>query len=231
VARARSADSAVARRALSELCEAYWYPLYCFARRRGCDHHEAEDLTQGFFLELLRRRSLDRVARAKGRFRSFLLASLKHFMANDRDRSRALKRGGGASVLSIDMAGADRRYDAEPSDAETPDVLYARRWATTLLKAALDELRAEYVAKGRADLFDAVRPHLVFSGPVEPYRKVADLTGLSEGNIKVSLFRMRRRYAELLRRRIAETVESEADVDDEIRYLMACFSRQPSRDR
>ena len=225
VIRARDGDPHRAGAALAELCQAYWYPLYVFVRRRGSRHHEAEDMTQGFFCHLIERHGLAHVDPGKGRFRSFLLSSLAHYLSNERDRAQALKRGGGQPPLPLDCAGGDDRYRREPVDDVTPEVAYERAWALTLLDDTMKRLRQEYVARGKEAIFSALQTHLGGSGSDESYADVAGALGVSEGNLKVLVHRLRRRFGEVLRERVADTVQAETEIDEEIRHLMSCFSR------
>jgi len=222
---ARDPDSRVAQKALAELCQMYWYPLYAFVRRSGHEHHEAEDLTQGFFQHLLGKNGLAHVDPARGRFRSFLLAALKHFLAHQRERAAAQKRGGGQPLESLDLSGAEERYAAPPASPATPEALYDRGWALTLLDAVLRELREEYGGKGKATLFDALQPHLTGADDGASYAETAARLNMTEGNVKISVHRLRRRLGLLLRSQVAQTVQSETDIDEEIRYLMACVGQ------
>jgi RNA polymerase sigma factor (sigma-70 family) len=218
---ARGSDAAQARDALGKLCAAYWYPLYAFVRRQGHGAHDAEDLTQGFFARLLEKDWLGGVDRERGRFRSWLLAALKHFLANEWDKARARKRGSGHAPLSIDAAVGESRYAHEPTDNATADKLYDRRWALTLLEQVLARLRAEFSAAGKAELFEALKPTL--TGEKAPYAGIAARLGMSEGAVKVAVHRLRDRYRDLIRAEIAETVETDAEVDDELRHLLAAL--------
>ena len=229
VAAAGKTTTPEARHALSELCRLYWYPLYAFVRRRGYDADEALDLTQGFFTRLIEKNDLAAADPARGRFRSWLLASVKHFLANEWDRATAQKRGGGRAVFSIDIDpdDAERRYRHEPSHSLTPERIFDRRWALTMLEQALEGLKAECDREGKAELFEALRPTLTgdSGGDAAPYRDVADRLGMTEGAVKVSAHRLRRQYRELLRRNIAETVDGPDGVDDEIRDLFAALGQ------
>lgn len=225
VARAGADDTETARKALSELCSIYWYPLYAFVRRSGCGHHKAEDITQGLFLRLIDKDGLARADPEKGKFRTFLMSSMKNFMANERARAAAQKRGGNAPHLSIDMARAEGRYDCEPTDSTTPEVLYERAWALTVLQATLNDLRAEYESRDKGAVFEALHDHIIAGAKPVPHAETAERLGMNEGSVKVTLHRMRRRFGELLRQQVAQTVESEDDIDTEIRHLLKCFSQ------
>jgi RNA polymerase sigma-70 factor (ECF subfamily) len=217
---ARQAEAPQARDALAELCRLYWYPLYAYVRRRGHDASAAEDLTQAFFTHLLEKHALASVSPERGRFRSFLLASCQHFLANERERAQALKRGGGR-VVSLDLSAAAGWYGREPADEE-PERLFERRWALALLDQALQQLRGEYDAGGKGALFAALRGQLTGDG-TEPYAELAKTLALTESAIKTAVHRLRKRYGEILREQIRETVASEADIDDEVRALFAAL--------
>jgi len=214
-------EPAQAQAALTHLCKAYWYPLYSFVRRRGYSPHDAEDLTQAFLAHLLEKRGLERVDPEQGRFRTFLLASLKNFLTNDWDRVHALKRGGGQTILSLDEESAESRYRLEPKHDMTPERHFERQWAMTLLDQVLDALRGEYQTEGKGDLFAELKAVII--GQPVAYAEMANRLGRSEGAIKVAVHRLRHRYCELMRARIAETV-GEDDVEDELRHLVAVLS-------
>jgi RNA polymerase sigma-70 factor (ECF subfamily) len=221
IAAARDGDSPDARQALSQLCEAYWYPLYAYIRRRGHAADQAQDLTQEFFARLLARDFLDAADPAKGRFRAFLLACCKNFLANEHDRSSAVKRGGGCAPLSL--TDAEGRYRGEPSHDATPEKLFERRWALTLLDRVLARLRAEFEARGKMEQFCRLAPYLVGDRSA-PQEKAALELGLSIGALKVAVHRLRQRYRELLRDEIAQTVGGPDDVEEEIRELFAALA-------
>jgi RNA polymerase sigma-70 factor (ECF subfamily) len=214
-------EPAQAQAALAQLCEGYWYPLYSFIRRRGYSPHDAQDLTQSFFAHLLEKRGLGRVDPEQGRFRTFLLASLKNFLANDWDKANALKRGGGQTILSLQQESAESRYQLEPSHNLTPERHFDRQWALALLDQVLAALRDEYHGEGKAALFEELKAALI--GQAGRYTDIAARLGQSEGSIKVAVHRLRNRYRELLRSRIAETV-GESDVEDELGHLLAVMS-------
>lgn len=212
-----------AREALGALCSAYWYPLYAFARRRGVDPEEARDVTQGFFADLLERRAIAGLDPALGRFRAFLIASFKHYLAHQRDRARAIKRRAGAPAFTVSLDDAEEAYRHEPRDTLDPAQLYERRWARVVLDRALARLSDDYAGAGKSALFERLRVFLTGEADV-PYRTVADALGMSEGAVKVAVHRLRTRLGALLRAEVAQTVNSPEDVDDELRYLLRVVS-------
>ena len=224
VVAARGSDSVHARAALEKLCQAYWPPIYAFVRRQGHGPHDAQDLTQEFFARLLEKNYLADVDRNKGRFRSFLLASLKHFLANEWDKAQAKKRGGGKIWIPIDVTTAETSCGFEPADNVTADKIYERRWALTLLDQVLRRLRQEYERDGKEKLFNQLKPTLTESSRTVGYAEIADRLGSTEGAIKVAVHRLRQRYRELLRAEIGETVATASEVDDELRNLFAALS-------
>lgn len=209
--------------ALASLCEGYWYPLYGYVRRQGHGADDARDLTQAFFARLVEKRDLDGAAPELGRFRAYLLAALKHFLANERERGRALKRGGGRAPLSIDAGEADSRYRfdrAELGHAETPERAFEREWARAVLDRALEALRADYEARGKRELFEALEGTLGGAAPADEDRAaLAERLGTSEGALNVAAHRLRRAFRERLRSEIAGTLADPADVEDELRAL------------
>lgn len=213
-------DSSPLRAAsLAALCETYWYPLYTYVRRQGYDSSDAQDLTQGFFAKLLERRDLAAVDRSKGRFRSFLLASMKHFLINEWDKKQAAKRGGKRPKLSLDFEQAESRYSLEPSHLRTADVVFDREWALTLLDQVRSNLAAENSDGERQRQYDELQVFLAV-GPVESsYREVGERLGMTENAVKVAVHRLRRRFRELLREQIGQTVADEAEIDAEIADL------------
>ena len=220
VVAAGSDNSSRARAALGALCETYWYPLYAYVRRSGATADDARDLTQGFLASLIERRDLAGLRQDRGRFRAFLLASLKHFLANDRARQRTQKRGGGAPPVPLSFDDAEGRYRVEPAEPETPETLYERRWALTVIDRVLGHIRQEWEARGRGAEFDELKACLLGQAPAGGYVAIAGRLGTTEAAVKVGVHRLRRRFQARLRRDIAETVSDAAEIDDEIRYLV-----------
>ena len=220
---ARDRAAPQAREALAALCRAYWYPLYAFVRRHGHSADAAQDLTQEFFARLLEKDFLQVVDRDKGKFRSFLLATCKHFLANERDRASARKRGGDHAHVPIDFAAAEGRYSREPAHDLTPEKLFERRWALTLLEEVMAQLQEEYRRNARGPLFDRLKQCLVGTKGTLSYDQVAAELGLSEGGVRVAVHRLRKRYRELLCQEIARTVHDPDQVEDEIRDLFTAL--------
>lgn len=213
--------------ALEQLCLTYWYPLYAFLRREGYPQHQSEDLIQGFFARFLEKHYLDDVHQDKGRFRSFLLASLKHYAQNERARAHAQKRGGRIIPVPLDTTSAETRYRGEPADPLSPDRLYDRRWALTLLDQVLQNLQELYDKEGKAGFFKETRQFLTGDRNTERYQDVAHRLGMREGALKVAIHRMRHHYRRLLREAVANTVSSPAQVEDELRSLFTALQSQP----
>lgn len=220
VLQTRARDSATAHRALGTLCEAYWYPLYGFVRHQGYSADEAADLVQGFFAVLLEKHYLDDADPGVGRFRSFLLASLKHFLSNERDKERALKRGGDVRKVSLDADEAEGRFRLEPADRRDPEHIFERRWAFTVVDRVLETLREERTKAGKGDEFSHLKGYINGEEPHVSYRAAAAQLGTSEGAIKVAVHRLRSRFGALLREEIEQTVVDPGHVDDEIRHLL-----------
>ena len=216
---AAGARTAASEEALATLCRTYWYALYAYVRRCGHDVEQAEDLVQGFFLRVLDREILRHAQPERGRFRSFLLASLKHFMINEYDRARTAKRGGGVAPLTLDITAAEGRYALEPKDALDPERLFERRWAQTLLRQAHVRLRGACVRSGKARLYDQLEPFVSGDDEGVPYRDIASALGMTEGAARVAVHRLRRRFRDLLREEIAHTVDGDAQVEEELRFL------------
>jgi RNA polymerase sigma-70 factor (ECF subfamily) len=214
------------RAALDELARAYWYPLYAFARRRGLAADVAADRTQGFFALLLEREDVARADPARGRFRAFLLTAFRHHLADERDKERALKRGGGSALLAIDVGDAEARFVREPVDRDTPEAAFERAWVAEVLARAFARLREEQDRIGRAALFDLLRPALAAEDDAPRFAAVAAELGTTENAVKVAAHRLRKRYGELLRDEIAATVSDPGDpaeVEAELRALFRPF--------
>jgi len=206
-------------KALETLCRAYWYPLYALVRRQGHSPHDAQDLTQEFFARLLQKDYLRAAAKEKGRLRTFLSVALKRFLANEWDRVRAQKRGGGVLLVSFDANLAEQRYQQEGADALSPDRIYERQWAMTLLEQALARLRAEYAGTGKEAEFEKLKNVLTAERGAIPYSELATALDASEGATRVAVHRLRKRFRELFRSTIADTVDDVAEVEDELRYV------------
>ena len=213
--------SSAAMEALEKLCRTYWYPLYAYVRRRGQTADEAEDLTQEFFARLLGKNYLAQVDPHKGRFRSFLLVAVNHFLANQRDYVCAVKRGGRIRFIYMDDLSAEARYRQEFATELSPEKLFEQRWAMTLLEQVLARLRTEFTASGKAELFEKLKFNLTGSDKEAPYAVLAAQLGSTEAALKMAAQRMRHRYGELLREEIAHTVADAGEVDDEIRHLFS----------
>lgn len=217
-------DLSKAEAALETLCRTYWYPLYAFVRRHGHAPHDAQDLTQSFFERLLERRDLRLADQTRGRFRSFLLSSLKHFLVNEWARGQARKRGGGQPLLSLNEAAAEQIFQQEPATQTPPESLYDKRWAITLLERAMDRLEADYARSGRGELFTRLRPWLLAEVTGDTYRELAGPLRMNEGALKVALHRLRQRFRDTVRDEVAQTVSSPEEVDEELRCLMASLN-------
>jgi RNA polymerase sigma-70 factor (ECF subfamily) len=204
------------------LCRGYWQPVYAFVRRKGYDRDQAQDLTQAFFATMLEKNYLGDADRERGRFRTFLLTAVKHFLANEWDQAHALKRGGGQAPVPIDPVEAEAWFVPAVSERlpDTPEALFERRWALSLLEQVMTKLRAEFAAEGKAEYFDRLQPLLSGDPEAIRYDALAAEIGSSPGALRVAVHRMRRRYRDLLRTEIAETVSTPADIDEEIRFLL-----------
>jgi DNA-directed RNA polymerase specialized sigma24 family protein len=220
VLEAGSSESPHARQALEELCRTYWYPLYAHARRFGHDTHTAEDLTQGFFERLLEKNYLSIADRRRGKFRWFLLTAFKCYMANEWDRSRARKRGGGQTQIPLDAFVAEERLAHELADTRSADLLFDRRWAMALLESARTALRRQYDALGKQDRFERLEGCLPGDRREETYAEIGASLGMTEAAVKVEVSRMKRHYAALLRDEVAKTVATPAEVEEELRHLL-----------
>ena len=217
---ARDGSGASSQQALEELCEAYWYPLYAYVRLLGHDPDEARDLTQAFFARLLEKGYLQDVKEGAGRFRSFLLVALKHFLSKERDKAAAIKRGGQARVISLDTDLAESRYRTEPVDQLDPEAVFERRWAMTVLERAMDQLQETYTKAGKQERFEKLHGFLTGEEPHVPYRQIAQELEINEGAVREAVRRMRQQFGSLLREEIASTVADPGNVDDEVRHLL-----------
>jgi RNA polymerase sigma-70 factor (ECF subfamily) len=216
-------DTPRAAEALQRLCQAYWYPLYAYVRRRGYSPHDAQDLTQGFFARLLERHAMTKVDRAKGKFRSFLLASMNHFLADEWDKRRAQKRDAGQPI-SLDLGSAETRYLQQADDALPAEKTFERRWALTLLEQVYGRLRQDYRREGKGDLFETLRFSLMGERSAVPYADLARRLSMNEGAVKVAVHRLRQNYRKRLRAHIAETVATPEEVEEELRCLLRALA-------
>lgn len=208
---------------MEELIQAYWFPLYAFLRRRGSSPQQAEDLTQGFFAHILENKGLTTVDRTKGKFRSFLLAALKNFAADQRNKARTIKRGGRLKVLSLDAVAAESRYTRELANTITPEQLFERSWAIAILNQVVLRLEQEYSRRGKSAAFQALRHCLDGQTDGQSHAEIANQLGISDGAVRVMAHRLRARYRELLRDEIMQTIDNPDLVDEEIRYLLNCL--------
>ena len=218
-------DSPAARQALEFLCQRYWSPLYFYLRRQGHDRSRTEDFVQGFFTHLLEKRGLQSVKPRKYKFRSFLLASLKNFVADECRRARSERRGGGKCILPLEFEQAETCYSLEPADRLSADKLFDRSWATTVIARAMEMLSREYTNAGKGGLFEQLKSHIATDPETGFYRQSADRLDMSEGAIRVAVHRLRRRLGELIRGEIAETVTTAEQIEEEIRDLFAAFEQ------
>jgi RNA polymerase sigma factor (sigma-70 family) len=218
-------EDVYSREALAKLCQAYWYPLYAFVRRQGHGPHDAQDLTQEFFMRLLEKDYLGDVDRSKGKFRSFLLAALKHFLSKEWARAKTLKCGGGRTFVPLDIFPSETRYLREPEDNETPERLFERHWALTLLEQVLNRLGEECERKGKRGFFERLQGCLTGDRDSLPYAELAVKLDMNEKAVKVAVHRLRQRYRGLLRDEIAQTVANPAEIDDEIRHLFSALGK------
>ena len=223
VLRAGDHGSSEAEAALAQLYQTYWYPLYAYLRRQGSDPESASDLVQDLFVVLQEKKQLALVDPDKGRFRSYLLSSIKHMLANEWQKTRREKRGGGRPVLSLDSLNAEERYALEPADTRTPEALFDCRWALALLDRVKTRLQNEWQGAGKEDVFEVMKVYLSGDEDVPGYAEVGTQVGLSEGAARVAVHRLRQQYRELLRDEIAQTVEGPGQIEDELRHLLAAL--------
>jgi len=224
VLQAGDQDSPQSTEALETLCRAYWYPLYAYVRRNGQSPHNAQDLTQEFFARVLERKYFQLADRKRGRFRSFLLTSLKHFLIDEWKKANREKRGGGRQIISLDAELTETRFRAEPADERSPERAFERQWAVAVLDRVLDQLQTEFVATGRGPVFEELKSSLTGETNENSYAEIGGRLGMTEGNLKVTVHRLRRRYRELLRKEISMTVTDPDLVDVEIRELFAALN-------
>lgn len=218
-------SSPEARLALEKLCATYWYPLYAYARRQGRSVEEAQDLTQGFFAHFLEHKYFQRADRNRGRFRTFLLTSLKHFLINEWVKANREKRGGGQNVISLDEEMAESRFLAEPAE-QPSETVYDRGWAGVLLERALAALSAEFAQAGKSEMFERLKIYVWGEKNSLAYREMAEQLGMTEEAVKTSVHRLRKRYGELLRSEVAQTVLTAGDIEEELRYLISVIRNE-----
>src|SRR5437867_7863904 len=214
-------ESPAAQEALEKLCRIYWRPIFAFLRRQGIGPTEAEDLTQGFFAQLLEHKSFDAVRKEKGRLRSYLLGALKYFVADEQRRAMAIKRGKGQRLISLEELRAEEQIEMEPADPVTAEMIYERRWALTVLERVLSRLKDEYRTAGNATLFDSLKQLLPDEPGAPSQAEIAGKLGMNENAIRQAFYRFRQRYQSLLREEIAHTVATPGDIEDELRHLIA----------
>lgn len=224
ISAAGKSSSPQQKQALETLCQSYWFPLYAYLRRRGYDTHQAEDLTQAFFAHILEKKDLQTADPKYGKFRSFLLVRLKYFLSDQRDRAQAKKRGGGKNVLSLSIQNAEGQYALEPAIHLSPEMLFEKSWALTILERTMGRLEAEMAEKNKQKLFDCLKVYLTTDKDVIPYQDMAAELKISEGSVRVAVHRLRRRYRKLLWDEIAQTVGDEDQIDEEIGCLFAALA-------
>ena len=222
---AQQSGSAAAAAALEKLCATYWYPLYAYLRRKGHGPHQAQDLTQEFFYRLIKQNYLGAVDRSRGKFRSFLLAALNHFVSNQRDHDHAAKRGGGHALISLDDEAAEHRFLSEPASKLSPEKIFERNWFLTLFDQALAQLREELAATGRAEVFDALKQFLIEDAADGDYAAVAATVSMTPNAVTVTVHRWRDRYKKLLREEILRTVADPAEIEDELHRFFAVLEK------
>ncbi len=221
---AGKSTSAHQKHALETLCQSYWFPLYAFIRRRGYESHQAEDYTQAFFAHILEKHALQRADPRYGKFRSFLLIRLKSFLSDESDRAKALKRGGGKEILSLSLQNAEGQYALEPADQLSPETLFEKSWALTVLERTMNRLEAEMTAKNKQKLFEHLKIYLTTEKGIIPYQNMSKELEMTEESIRVAVHRLRRSYRKLLRDEIAQTVADESEIDEEMECLFAALA-------
>ncbi len=212
-----------AQKALANLCKKYWTPLYIYVRKKGYSLEDAQDLVQGFFADLIDKEYLKKVDKEKGKFRSFLLTAMNHYLINEWDKTRAQKRGGDKKLLSLDFEEAEVNYKNQPSDELSPDKIYERQWAINLLNRVFNNLKKEFDEDGKQNIFENIKNYLTYDDSDYSYMEIAQRVGMTEGAIKVTVHRARKRFGQLLRDEIVNTVSDPSEVEDEIRYLFTVF--------
>jgi RNA polymerase sigma factor (sigma-70 family) len=218
---AAQGESPAAHEALEKLCRTYWRPIYAFLRRQGVGPQEAEDITQGFFAQLLERKSFDAVRKERGRLRSFLLGALKYFVADEQRRATAIKRGKGQRLIPLEELRAGERIEMEPADPVTAEMIYERRWALTVLEQVLNRLKDEYATAGNAALFDSLKQLLPDEPGAPSQAEIGLRLRMTENAVRQAFYRFRQRYQSLLREEIAHTVATPGDIEDELRHLIS----------
>ena len=224
ISAAGKSSSPQQKQALETLCQSYWFPLYAYLRRRGYDTHQAEDLTQAFFAHILEKKDLGTADPKCGKFRSFLLVRLKYFLSDERDRAQAKKRGGGKKVLSLSIQNAEGQYALEPAIQLSPEMLFEKSWALTVLERTMGRLEAEMAEKNKQKLFDFLKVYLTTDNDVIPYQDMAAELKMTEGSVRVAVHRLRRQYRKLLRDEVAQTVGDEDQIDEEMGCLFAALA-------
>jgi RNA polymerase sigma factor (sigma-70 family) len=224
ISAAGKSSSPQQKEALEILCQSYWFPLYAYLRRRGYDTHQAEDFTQAFFAHILEKKDLETADPKYGKFRSFLLVRLKYFLSDQRDRAQAKKRGGGKKVISLSIQNAEGQYKLEPAIQLSPEMLFEKSWALTVLDRTMDRLETEMADKNKQNLFDCLKVYLTTDKDVIPYQDMATELEMTEGSVRVAVHRLRRRYRKLLRDEIAQTVDNEDKIDEEMGCLFAALT-------
>lgn len=229
ILRTRDADPRQARAALEELCQIYWQPLYAYLRKTGQDPESARDLTQGFFAQLLERKDLDKADPARGRFRSFLLTALVNYTRNQWARESAQKRPSANGAISIDVSAAEGGLREMLTDHTTPEQIFERQWALTLLQNAMETLRDEFAAAGKRERFEALSPYLTVDVKPASYEDLSDRLGISPGAVKVAVHRLKNRYGEIIREKVSDTVNDPKEIDGEIAHLLTVFDQSPRK--
>jgi RNA polymerase sigma factor (sigma-70 family) len=220
---ARADDSEERSRALQQICQTYWHPIYAYARKRGFSPADSEDVTQEFFADLLRKKEFESLRERKGKLRTFLLVAARNFMANEWQKRKTLKRGGGVPVLSIDASDAEDQTCLEPADNLSPEAIFERHWASSILNAVMQRLQQLYELDGKAEVFEALKDHLGLGRGERSYREIGDGLGISEAAARVTVHRMRKRYRQFLLEQIASTLDPEESAEEELRYLFGVF--------